>query len=197
MAITTESIKELRERTGAGILECKKALQETDGDMEKAIDYLRERGLARAAKKAGREASQGVIASYIHGNKQYGSLVELNCETDFVARTPQFQDLARDIAMQVVASSPRWARREEVGEEELQREREVLAERYRQEGKPENIIPRIVEGGLGKFYEDNVLYEQPFIKDSSKTVGQLIQEAIAQLGENIVLRRFVRFELGS
>lgn len=197
MAITTNMIKELRERTGAGILESKKALEETGGDIEKAIDYLRERGLAKAAKKAGREASQGVITSYIHTNNQYGSLIEVNCETDFVARTPQFQELARDLAMQVVAANPRWVRREDVAEEDLQREREVLAERARQDGKPENIIPRIVEGGLNKFFAETVLVEQPYIKEPSKTVGHLIQEAIAQLGENIVVRRFTRFELGS
>lgn len=197
MAITTDMIKELRERTGAGILESKKALEETGGNMEKAIDYLRERGLAKAAKKAGREASQGIITSYIHSNHQYGSLVEVNCETDFVARTPRFQELARDIAMQVVATNPRWVRREDVPEEELQREREVLAERSRQEGKPEHIIPRIVEGGLNKFYAEAVLYEQPYIKEPSKTIAQLIQEAVAQLGENIVIRRFARYELGA
>jgi len=196
VAITTDMIKELRERTGAGILESKKALEESGGNIEKAIDYLRERGLAKAAKKAGREVSQGVITSYIHSNYQYGSLVEINCETDFVARTPQFQELARDVAMQVVASNPRWVRREDVPEEEVQREREVLAERARQERKPETIIPRIVEGGLNKFYAETVLYEQPYIKEPSKAIGQLVQEAIAQLGENIVIRRFTRYELG-
>jgi elongation factor Ts len=194
--ITTSMIKELRERTGAGILESKKALEETGGDLEKAAEYLRERGLAKAAKKAGREARQGTIVSYIHSNNQYGSLVEVNCETDFVARTPQFQALAHEIAMQVVAANPRWVRREDVDEAELEREREILAERARQEGKPENIIPRIVEGGLKKFYTENVLYEQEYIKDPSKTISQLVQEAIAQLGENVVIRRFTRYELG-
>jgi elongation factor Ts len=189
-------VKQLRERTGAGILESKKVLEETNGDIEKSIELLRERGLAKAAKKAGREALQGVVVSYIHGSGQYGSLVEVNCETDFVARTEQFQALAREIAMQVVASNPQYLRIEDVPTDVQEREKEILRERARNEGKPEQVLEKIAEGGLKKFYMDTVLYEQPFIKEPGKNVHKLIQEAIAQLGENIIIRRFTRYELG-
>jgi elongation factor Ts len=189
-------VKELRERTGAGIVNCKKALTENDGDIEKAIDFLREKGLAAAAKKAGRAAEQGVVGSYIHGGGKIGVLVEINCETDFVARTEEFQQLVKDVAMQVAAASPRCVRREEVSEAERDRERGVYRVQAEESGKPANIIEKIIAGKLEKFYSETCLLEQTFIRDSSKTVEQIVQDTMTRTGENIVVHRFARFRIG-
>lgn len=196
MTVTVDMVKELRERTNAGILDCKKVLEETNGDMDRAVELLRERGVAKAEKKAHREASEGVITAYLHTGGQLGALVELNCETDFVARTDEFQELAYDIAMQVTATSPQYVSRDDVPEEVLAREKEVLAEQARQDGKPEHVIDQIVDGRLSKFFQDVVLLEQPFIKDQEITVDELIKRHIAQLGENIVVNRFTRYAVG-
>ncbi len=190
------AVKELRERTGAGIMDCKKALLATGSDVAKAVDWLREKGLASAAKKAGRTASDGAVISYIHPGARVGVLLELNCETDFVAMTPDFQALGKDLAMQIAAASPRWVCREEVPAEILDHERDVLKRQALAEGKPERIVEKMVEGRLSKFYTENCLLDQSFIKDEDKTVAALVQEAIAKLGENIVPRRFARFQLG-
>jgi elongation factor Ts len=194
--ITPELIKQLRERTGAGFMDCKRALEETSGDLEKAVLRLREKGLAAAAKKAGRTASEGLIYAYIHPGGRIGAMVEVNCETDFVARTEEFAALAKDIAMQVAASQPRWVRREDVPAEEVERERAVLLAQARSENKPERVIQQMVEGRLRKFYAEWCLLEQPFIRDPEVTVGELVRQAVARLGENIEVRRFVRFALG-
>ncbi len=194
--ITAAMVKELRERTGAGMMACKKALQETDGDIEKAVDKLREMGLASAAKKAGREANEGKIASYIHAGGKIGVLVEVNCETDFVANTDDFNQLCKDIAMHIAAAAPLYVKKEDVPEEELNKEKEIMKEQLRQQGKPENILDKIVEGKIEKYYEEVCLLEQPFIKDSEIKIKDLIQNTIAKLGENIVVRRFARFKIG-
>ncbi|WP_448590166.1 translation elongation factor Ts [Thermodesulfobium sp.] len=196
MEIKSEIVKELRERTGAGIMDCKRALQECSCDMEKAIKYLREKGLAKAAKRAGKEAKEGIIEAYIHQNKRIGVLLELNCETDFVARTDEFLNLAHDIALQIAASNPIYISKEHVPEEVLNSEREILRNQAKQEGKPENMLDKIVEGRLKKFYEEACLLEQPFVKDPSLKVSDLINQTIAKVGENIVVRRFSRFSLG-
>ena len=195
MAISAQLIKELREKTGAGMMDCKKVLVETDGDIDKAIDLLREKGLASAEKKASRIASEGLVASYIHSGR-IGVLVEVNSETDFVAKTDEFKEFVKDIAMQVAASNPEYLCREEVPEEELAHEKEVLTEQARQEGKPEKIIEKMVEGRMHKFYERVCLLDQPFIKDPSITVNDLLKNKIAKIGENIKIRRFVRYEVG-
>ena len=189
-------VKELRERTGAGIVNCKKALAEHGGDVEKAIDFLREKGLAAAAKKAGRAAQQGVVGSYIHGGGKIGVLVEVNCETDFVARTEEFQRLVKDVAMQVAAANPRCVRREEISDAELERERTVYRVQAEESGKPEKVIEKIVAGKVEKFYGENCLLEQAFIRDSGKTVQDVVNEAVGRTGENIVVHRFSRFQIG-
>jgi len=194
--ITAEMVKDLRERTGAGMMDCKKALTETGGDMEKAIDFLREKGLAAAAKRAGRIAAEGVVEAYIHGGGRIGVLLELNCETDFVAKTDEFRALAKDLAMQVAAANPSYVRREEVPAEVISREREVLRAQAMNEGKPAHIAEKMVEGRLEKFFKENCLMEQAFIKDPDPTVTQLLTAKIAKIGENISVRRFVRFQLG-
>ncbi|MFZ5634811.1 MAG: translation elongation factor Ts [Bacillota bacterium] len=194
--ISAAMVKELRERTGAGMMDCKKALAETNGDMEKAVDYLREKGLAAAAKKAGRVTAEGLVESYIHGGGRIGVLVEVNCETDFVAKTDQFRALVKDIAMQVAASRPEYVRREDVPAEVIAKEKEILAAQAANEGKPEKIIQRMVEGRIEKYYKEICLLEQPFIKDPDITVNRYITESIAKIGENILVRRFVRYELG-
>ncbi|MFZ5943678.1 MAG: translation elongation factor Ts [Bacillota bacterium] len=196
MTVSASLVKELRETTGAGMMDCKKALVETGGNMEKAIEYLREKGLAAAAKKAGRIAADGAVTSYIHMGGKIGVLVEVNCETDFVAKTEKFQELARNIAMQIAASKPEYVRKEEVSGEVIQKEKEILKAQALNEGKPANIIDKMVEGRIEKFYKDVCLLEQSYIKDGDKTVGQIISEAIAEIGENISVRRFVRYELG-
>jgi elongation factor Ts len=196
MAVNAADVKELREKTGAGILDCKKALEEANGDMTKAIEILREKGLAAAANKAGRIATEGAVGSYIHGGGRIGVLVEVNCETDFVAKTDQFQALVKDIAMQISATNPRYIRREEVPQEDLDKEREILRAQALNEGKPEKIVDKMVEGRLNKFYEEFCLEEQPFIKDPDKTIAQLLNEKVSTIGEKISIRRFARFELG-
>lgn len=194
--ITVQMIKELREATGAGVLDCREALQETEGDMEQAVAYLREKGMAAAAKRSEREADEGLIGSYIHAGNRVGGMVEVNCETDFVARTDEFQELAHDLAMQVVAAKPLYLKREEVPSQVLEEERATYRAQMADSGKPDNIVDRIVEGKLQKFYEENCLLEQPFIKDPSVTVGELVRQKNALLGENIVVRRFARLEVG-
>lgn len=189
-------VKELREKTGAGIMDCKRALQASGNEVGPAIDWLREKGLASAAKKAGRVAAEGTVLSYIHPGGRVGVLLELNCETDFVAMTDSFGQLARDIAMHIAAAAPRWVRREDVPAALIDHERDVLRRQAVAEGKPERIAERMVEGRLTKFFAENCLLEQPYIKDEERTVGTLVQEAIAKLGENIVPRRFARFALG-
>lgn len=194
--ISASLVKELRQRTGAGMMDCKEALEETGGDLERAIERLREKGLAKAAKKAGRVTAEGLVESYIHAGGRIGVLIEVNCETDFVARTPEFKELCRDLAMQVAASKPDYVSREDVPEEVLEKERAILRAQALNEGKPEHIVDKIVNGRLEKFYEEHCLLEQPFIKDLDRSVKDLLAEKIATIGENIVVRRFVRFELG-
>ena len=190
--ITAALVKELRERTGAGMMDCKKALSATDGDLEKAIDFLREKGLAAAAKKAGRVAAEGLVEAYIHGGGRIGVLVEVNCETDFVAKTDAFKELVKDIAMHIAATNPSYLKREEVPTAELEHEQAVLAEQARNEGKPEKIIEKMVAGRIEKYYKEVCLMEQPFVKDPDKTISDLITESIAKIGENISIRRFTR-----
>ncbi|MEA5092231.1 Elongation factor Ts [bioreactor metagenome] len=194
--ITAGLVKELRERTGAGMMDCKKALTETDGDIDKAIDFLREKGLAAAAKKAGRVAAEGLVYSYIHGGGRIGVLVEVNCETDFVAKTEQFQTLVKDVAMHIAAANPSYLTRDEVPTTELDHEKEVLSEQARNEGKPEKIIEKMVAGRIEKYYKEVCLLDQPFVKDPDKTISQLVTESIAKIGENISVRRFARYQLG-
>ncbi len=196
MAISANQVKELRELTGAGMMDCKKALAETNGDMEKSVEYLREKGLAAAAKKAGRIAAEGIVDAYIHMNGRIGVLLEVNCETDFVAKTEGFRALAHDIAMQIAAAKPEYVSRDEVSVSILEKEKEVYRAQAANEGKPEKMLDKIAEGRLEKFLKDMCLLEQPFIKDPDRTVQQVINERIAALGENISVRRFVRFERG-
>ena len=195
MAITAQMVKELREMTGVGPLDCKKALEQFDGDMQKASEFLREKGLAKAAKKAGRATNEGIIHLYAHHNNRLGVMVELNCETDFVAKTDKFNDLAHDIALQVANLAPSYVNREDVPEALVQAEVAIQRRRALEEGKPENVVDKIVEGRMDKFYEDLVLLEQPFIRDDSQKIGDLLQAAIADLGENIKVGRFVRFAI--
>ncbi|HHX42395.1 MAG TPA: translation elongation factor Ts [Chloroflexi bacterium] len=195
MATTTDMIKELRQLTGAGVLDCKRALDETGGDMEKAAAILRERGLAVAAKKAEREVLEGRVEAYIHPGNKLASLIEVNCETDFVARTDEFIELCHDLAMQVAAANPSYVSREDVPDSVIEAERNEYRAQIAGDPKPEHIVERVIEGKLGKFYEEKVLLEQPFIKDETKTVQQLLTEAIAKTGENIVIRRFARFTI--
>jgi len=194
--VTAAMVKELRERTGAGMMDCKKALVETNGDIEKAIDELRTKGLAKAAKKAGRTASEGIAIAYIHGEGRIGVLVEVNCETDFVAKNEEFRQLAYDIAMQIAATNPVYVRREEVDEDIIKREKQVLRAQALEEGKPEKVVDKMVEGRIEKYFKENCLLEQPFIKDPDKTVQELIHGFVAIIGENINVRRFARFEVG-
>jgi elongation factor Ts len=194
--VTAQMVKELREATGAGVLDCKEALVMHDGDIEKAVAYLREKGMVAAANRADREAREGLIGSYVHAGSMVAALVELNCETDFVARTEQFQELAHDLAMQVVACKPLYMTKDSVPAETLDEERTKYLAEVQGSGKPERVIQQIVEGKLVKFYEENCLFEQPFIKDPSITISELVQQKNALLGENLVVRRFVRFEVG-
>ncbi len=196
MEVTATLIKDLRERTGAGMSDCKKALTEVAGDMDKAIDYLRAKGLAKAAKKAGREATEGAVVSYIHAGGRIGVLVEVNCETDFVARNEDFQAFTRDVAMQIAAMGPLFVRKDEVSEDVVAREREVLLAKAKESGKPEPVIAKMVDGQISKWMKEICLLDQPFVKDPDKTIETLQQELIAKIGENIKIRRFVRFELG-
>lgn len=194
--INAEKVKQLRDHTGAGMMDCKSALQEAGGDFEEAITILRKKGIATAAKKAGRTASDGVITSYIHQGSKMGALVEVNCETDFVARTQEFQDLAHNIAVHIAAMNPPYRTREEVPEEVLNKEREILLAQLADSNKPENIKKQVVEGRLEKWYTENVFMDQPFVKDESIKMHQLIASQIAKFGENIVVRRYKRFKLG-
>ena len=196
MAITTEMIKQLREATGAGILDCRKALEQANGDMKAAMDVLREKGLAMAQKRASRQASEGVVELYSHGNGRVGVMVEVNCETDFVGRADAFRNLAHELALQIAASAPLYIREEDIPEEVLKHEEHIATVKAREDGKPETIIPRIVEGSLNKFKDEFVLMRQPYIRDESITVLQLINQNIAAIGENIVVRRFERWALG-
>ena len=196
MEITASMVKELREKTSAGMMDCKKALVATDGDMDKAMDFLREKGLATAAKKAGRIASEGVVDAYIHAGGKYGVLLEVNCETDFVAQNADFKRFVRDIAMHICSSNPQYVTKEEVPADVLEKEKEILAAQARNEGKPEKIIDRMVEGRISKFYEENCLLLQPFVKDPERTVEDVLKAEIALFNEKISIRRFVRWERG-
>ena len=195
MEITAAMVKELRSQSGAGIMECKSALKETSGDVEAAITFLRKKGLAKADKKSGRQTGDGSVGTYIHAGNKLGVMVELNCETDFVANTPDFQELIRDIAMHIAAAKPRFATREEVTQETLDKEKEIFAHQAKESGKPENIIEKTVSGKMEKFYEENCVLEQPFIKDTNITIQELIKQKIALLGENINIGKFARFEI--
>jgi elongation factor Ts len=195
MTITAEQVKELRDQTGAGMMECKKALSEAGGSIEKAIELLRKAGIAKAERRSDRSASQGLIESYVHDGR-IGVLVEVNCETDFVARTDTFRALCKDLAMQVAAAGAEYVRREEVPAERVAKEREIYAAQLAQEGKPAQIVDKIVEGKIGRFYSEVCLLEQPYIRDDKKIVGDLVKETSAKTGENVVIRRFARFRLG-
>ena len=196
MMVTVAMVKELRERTGAGMLDCKKALEKTGGDIEKAIDLLREKGLAAAAKKAGRITAEGMVGSYIHMGGRIGVLIEVNCETDFVAKTEGFKDFVKNMAMQVAASKPLYVSRDEVPANVLEKEKQILRQQAINEGKPENIVDKIVEGRIEKFFKETCLLEQPYIRDPEVSVQQVLTETIAKIGENISIRRFARYEMG-
>jgi elongation factor Ts len=197
MSISAQQVKELREKTAAGMMDCKKALEECKGDMEKAVDWLRQKGLAKAAKKAGRSTEQGMIGSYVHSTGKIGVLVEIKCETDFVARTEAFQEFAKNIAMQIAAAAPRALDAESLDQELVEREREIYRQKAREEGKPDAIVDKIAEGAVKKYYKEVCLLEQPFIKDDKKSVQDLLNETIAAVGENMAIGRFTRIQLGA
>jgi len=194
--ISAAVVKELRERTGAGIVDCKQALNECDGDMDKATEYLRKKGLASAAKRAGRIASEGLIESYVHLGGRIGVLLEVNCETDFVAKNPEFKTLCHDLTMQIAAANPQWVNKEDVPTDAVAKEKEIAEAKARAEGKPDKVIPKIAEGAVTKWMKDVVLLEQPFVKDPSKNVDTLVKELSSKIGEKIAIRRFVRYEVG-
>ena len=196
MEISAALVRELREKTGAGMMDCKKALLESAGDMEKAVDYLRQKGLALASRKESRTAAEGLVGSYIHGGGKIGVLVELNCETDFVARTPEFQGLLKDVAMQIAAANPRYIRREDVPADELERERQIYHQQAIESGKPEKVVGKIMDGKMERFYSEVCLLEQEFIKDPDRQVGDLIKDVVARLGENVQVKRFTRYHIG-
>ncbi len=196
MAVSAKVVKELRDKCGAGMMECKRALEETDGDVDEAIKLLRKKGMAAADKKAARATNEGLVDTYIHAGGKLGVMVEVNCETDFVARNEEFQQFVHDVAMHIAAANPQFVAREEVPEEALAAEREIYLAQARETGKPENVLEKIVEGKLNKWFEQVVLLEQPFVKDPDKTIDELRREAIAKIGENIEVRRFARFQLG-
>lgn len=196
MAITAAQVKELREKTGAGMMDCKKALQETGGDLKKASEFLRKKGLAAADKKAGRIAAEGLVESYIHAGGKIGVLVEVNCETDFVAKTDDFKAFVRDVAMHIAAANPQYVNRDDIPQDVVDKERDLLKEQALNEGKPEHIVEKMVEGRLDKYFKDICLIDQPFVKDPDVTVGHLVKEKIAKIGENISIRRFARYALG-
>ena len=196
MEVSASAVKELREKTGAGMMDCKKALGETGGDVSKAVDYLRQKGLAAAAKKADRVAADGAVAAYVHPGGKIGVLVEVNCETDFVARTAEFQALLKDVAMQVAAANPRYVRREEVSSAEIEKEQGIYRQQALETGKPEKVVEKIVEGKMERFYSEVCLLEQAFIKDPDKKMLDVVNESIGRLGENIQIRRFARYHLG-
>jgi elongation factor Ts len=196
MEISAEQVKKLREKTGVGLMDCKEALRSANGDMEKAVDYLREKGLAKLAKRTGRATTEGSVSAYIHTGGKIGAMAEVNCESDFVAKTGEFLTFVKDVVMQIAASSPLYVRREEVPPEVLEREKTIYRNQARESGKPEKILEKIAEGKLEKFYQEVCLMEQPFIKNGDITIKELLEELVAKLGENIVIRRFVRFQLG-
>jgi elongation factor Ts len=196
MEITTEMVKELRQATAAGILDCRKALEVAEGDFDKAVDYLREKGLAKAAKRVDREAKDGLVVSYIHGGGRIGVLLEVNCETDFVARTDEFKGMVNDVALQIAAMSPRYVKREDIPASVIEHEKQLYRAQALEEGKPEAVLDRIVDGRMEKFYKDICLLEQAFIRDEERTIDDLVKEQITKTGENMVVRRFARFELG-
>lgn len=196
MEINAELVKKLREKTGVGLMDCKEALEQSNGDMEKAIEYLREKGLAKLQKRTGRSASEGVIASYIHTGGKIGVLVEVNCETDFAANSKDFQDFAKDIAMQITAANPFYVKREDVPEDVKEKEKNIYKRQAIDSGKPEKIVDRIAEGKMEKFYQEVCLMEQSFIKNPDITIKQLLEELVVKIGENIIIKRFVRFQLG-
>jgi elongation factor Ts len=198
MEVNARQVQELRAKTGAGIMDCKKALAEEKGDFDKAVDYLRKKGLSAAAKKAGRVASEGAVGSYIHAGGKIGVMVEVNCETDFVGKNEDFQRLVKDIAMHIAAAAPRYVTRDEVPAEAVAKEKEILTAQIAEEGKgkPANVIEKIVEGRIAKFFKDVVLMEQPYVREPDKTVEQVLNEVVAKIGEKIVVRRFVRYQLG-
>jgi elongation factor Ts len=195
--VSADVVKTLRERTGAAMMDCKKALVETGGDMDKAVEWLRKKGAASAEKKVGRTTNEGLIEAYIHPGSRLGVLIEVNCETDFVAKTPDFRALVKDLAMQIAATNPRTVTREEIATDQIEKELEIYRTQARNEKKPENVVERIAQGKLEKFYQEFVLLEQSFIKDQNRTVKQVITDVIAKLGENITVKRFVRFQLGA
>lgn len=196
MDITAKMVKELRDKTGAGMMDCKKALVEADGDFEKAGTYLREKGIAKAVSKEGRTTAEGIIATYIHYGDKLGAMVEINCETDFVARTDKFKDFSREIAMHIAAVAPLYVRRDEVDQEYIEKERSIFKQQALNDGKPENIIDKIVDGRIDKHYSEIVLMEQPFVKDNDKSIDEFVKSMVAIIGENIVVKRFTRFRLG-
>ncbi|NOX87856.1 MAG: translation elongation factor Ts [Calditrichaeota bacterium] len=194
--ITASMVKELRDKTGAGMMDCKKALQEAEGDFDKAVELLRKKGIAKAAKRAEREANEGVVTAYIHPGSKLGVLVEINCETDFVAKTEDFQNFAKNVAMHIAASNPLAIKREDLDSEFIRKEKEIFKEQALSSGKPEHIVDKIVEGRLEKYYSEVCLLEQPYVKDPDKTVKELLVETIAKVGENITIKRFARFRIG-
>ena len=196
MGVNIELIKTLREKTGAGMMDCKKALEETNGDIEKAVAWLREKGIASAAKKSGRIAAEGIVDSYIHANGKIGVLLEVNIETDFAAKNDKFRDFVKEVAMQIAAMNPKWISPEDVPSEEIEKEKEIIRNKAINDGKPEKIIDKIVDGSIKKFYDENCLLNQSFVKDDSKTMDSLLKEMIATIGENISIRRFTRYEMG-
>jgi len=196
MEISADVVKKLREKTGVGLMDCKEALRAADGDMEKAVDFLREKGLAKLAKRTGRAATEGSISSYIHTGGKVGAMAEVNCETDFVAKTDEFQAFVKDVVMQITASNPSYIRREDIPSEVLEREKTIYRNQARDSGKPEKILDKIAEGKLEKFYQEVCLMEQSFIKNTDITIKELLEELVTKLGENIVIRRFARFQLG-
>jgi len=196
MDITADAVKKLRERTGVGLMDCKEALRHSNGDMEKAVDFLREKGLAKLQKRMGRVASEGSVASYIHTGGKVGAMVEINCETDFVAKTDQFQNFVKDVAMQITASNPLYVKREDIPADHIEREKTIYRNQALESGKPEKIIDKIAEGKLEKFYQEVCLVEQTFIKNPDMTIKDLLEELLVKTGEKIVINRFVRFQLG-
>lgn len=196
MEISAEQVRTLREKTGVGLMDCKEALKVSNGDMDKAVDYLREKGLAKAAKRVGRAATEGTVSVYVHMGGKIATMVEVNCETDFVAKTDQFQAFAKDVAMQVTAANPTYVKREDVPEEVKEKEKEIYRKQAKESGKPDKILDKIAEGKLEKFYQEACLMEQPFIKNPDVTIKKLLEELISKMGENILVRRFVRFQLG-
>ncbi len=196
MSVSAQEVKELRDRSGVGMMDCKKALVEANGDIDKAFDILRKSGIAKAKKKSGRDAKEGIVFSYIHPGAKLGVLLEINCETDFVANTDDFKDLAKEVSMHIAATNPISIQREDVDESVIQKEKDIFSEQAKKSGKPENIVEKMVEGRLNKFYQESVLLEQNFVKDPSKTIKELVAEKVGVLGENIIISNFSRYQIG-